>query len=97
MMTRVKSAAVYTTGTGYSIASDSDNSFSSRSPTARLVGFGAGAGACSAAVASYLNGRTGRSVDVNIELGTLHIDWAEDNHVYMTGPAEIVFTGEIHI
>ena len=54
-----------------------------------------GTGACSAVVASYLNGETGRSVDVNIELGTLHIDWAEDNHVYMTGPAEIVFTGEI--
>lgn len=56
-----------------------------------------GTGACSAAVASYLNGRTGRSVDVNIELGTLHIDWAEDNHVYMTGPAEIVFTGDIKL
>ncbi|PKM40956.1 MAG: diaminopimelate epimerase [Firmicutes bacterium HGW-Firmicutes-9] len=56
-----------------------------------------GTGACSAAVASYLNGETGRSVDVNIELGTLHIDWAEDNHVYMTGPAEIVFTGEIKL
>ena len=54
-----------------------------------------GTGACSAAVASFLNGRTGRSVDVNIELGTLHIDWAEDNHVYMTGPAEIVFSGDI--
>ncbi len=54
-----------------------------------------GTGACSAAVASFLNGVTGRSVDVQIELGTLHIDWAEDNHVYMTGPAEIVFTGEI--
>jgi len=56
-----------------------------------------GTGACSAAVASFLNGKTGRSVDVQIELGTLHIDWAEDNHVYMTGPAEIVFTGEIQI
>jgi diaminopimelate epimerase len=56
-----------------------------------------GTGACSAAVASYLNGETGRSVDVNIELGTLHIDWADDNHVYMTGPAEIVFTGEIKL
>ena len=56
-----------------------------------------GTGACSVAVASFLNGRTGRSVDVNIELGTLHIDWAEDNHVYMTGPAEIVFTGEINL
>lgn len=56
-----------------------------------------GTGACSAAVASFLNGHTGRSVDVNIELGTLHIDWAEDNHVYMTGPAEIVYTGEIKL
>lgn len=56
-----------------------------------------GTGACSAAVASFLNGKTGRSVDVNIELGTLHIDWADDNHVYMTGPAEIVFTGEIKL
>jgi len=56
-----------------------------------------GTGACSAAVASFLNGRTERSVDVQIELGTLHIDWAEDNHVYMTGPAEIVFTGEIKL
>ncbi len=54
-----------------------------------------GTGACSAAVASYLNGKTGRSVDVKLELGSLHIDWAEDNHVYMTGPAEIVYTGEI--
>ena len=56
-----------------------------------------GTGACSVAVASYLNGKTARSVDINIELGTLHIDWSEDNHVYMTGPAEIVFTGEIQI
>ena len=53
-----------------------------------------GTGACSAAVACVLNGRTGRSVDVEIQLGTLHIDWdATDNHVYMTGPAEIVFSG----
>ena len=56
-----------------------------------------GTGACSVAVASHLNGKTERSVDIQIELGTLHIDWAEDNHVYMTGPAEIVFTGEILI
>ena len=53
-----------------------------------------GTGACSAAVACVLNGKTGRSVDVCIQLGVLHIDWdAADNHVYMTGPAEIVFSG----
>lgn len=56
-----------------------------------------GTGASAAAVASFLNGRTARSVDINIELGTLHIDWAEDNHVYMTGPAEIVYTGQIEL
>ena len=30
--------------------------------------------------------------------GTLSIEWKEaDNHVYMTGPAEFVFDGEIEI
>ena len=53
-----------------------------------------GTGACSAAVACVLTGKTGRSVDVEIQLGTLHIDWSEaDNHVYMTGPATLVFSG----
>ncbi|MBR3130239.1 MAG: diaminopimelate epimerase, partial [Clostridia bacterium] len=53
-----------------------------------------GTGACSAAVACVLNSRTSRSVDVEIQLGTLHIDWSnEDNHVYMTGPATLVFSG----
>ncbi len=53
-----------------------------------------GTGACSAAVACVLNDKTGRSVAVEIELGTLLIEWSEtDNHVYMTGPAEIVFSG----
>ena len=54
-----------------------------------------GTGACGVAVASALNGLTERSADIHIELGALHIDWASDNHVYMTGPAEIVYTGEI--
>ena len=30
--------------------------------------------------------------------GTLEVEWREaDNHVYMTGPAEFVFEGEIEI
>ena len=53
-----------------------------------------GTGACSAAVACVLGNKTGRTVAVEIELGTLLIEWSEaDNHVYMTGPAEIVFSG----
>lgn len=56
-----------------------------------------GTGACSAAVACALAGKTGRKVAVEIELGTLLIEWSEaDNHVYMTGPAEIVFSGVIN-
>ena len=53
-----------------------------------------GTGACSAAVACVLTGKTARSVDVEIELGVLHIDWSNaDNRVYMTGPATLVFSG----
>lgn len=57
-----------------------------------------GTGACAVAVACVLNGRTGRSVDVELLGGTLHIEWQEsDNHVYMTGGAETVFEGEYFV
>ena len=54
-----------------------------------------GTGSCACAVGSYLNGFTGRSVDVQLYLGTLHIEYSEeDGNVYMTGPAAVSFTGE---
>ncbi len=53
-----------------------------------------GTGACAAAVASHLNGHTGKKVKVHLYAGALEIEWAGDGHVYMTGPAEEVFTGE---
>lgn len=53
-----------------------------------------GTGSCSVAVASFLNGRTGREVDIQLPLGTLHIEYREDDgNVYMTGPAAVSFTG----
>lgn len=53
-----------------------------------------GTGSCSVAVASFLNGRTGREVDIQLSLGTLHIEYREeDGNVYMTGPAAVSFTG----
>ena len=52
-----------------------------------------GTGACAAVVACVLNGLTGRRVTVLLEMGGLFIEWADDNHVYMTGPAEEVYTG----
>ncbi|MDH7569104.1 MAG: diaminopimelate epimerase [Armatimonadota bacterium] len=53
-----------------------------------------GTGACAAAVAGALNGRSGRKVTVHLPGGDLEIEWADDNHVYMTGPATEVFSGE---
>ena len=53
-----------------------------------------GTGSCGTAVLCAKNGLVGRSVDVHLELGILHIDWAEDGTVYMTGPAEIVFEAD---
>lgn len=53
-----------------------------------------GTGACAAAVASILKGFTDSKVSVVLRGGTLVIEWSKkDNHVYMTGPAEEVFTG----
>lgn len=53
-----------------------------------------GTGACATAVACVLNGLTGRKVTVHLKGGDLFIEWAEDNHVYMTGPAAEVFNGD---
>ena len=55
-----------------------------------------GTGACATAVAAVLTGRAGRKSDIVMDGGTLNIEWREsDNNVYMTGPAEFVFDGEI--
>lgn len=55
-----------------------------------------GTGACATAVAAALTGRASRRSEIRMDGGTLQIEWrTTDNHVYMTGPAEIVFDGEI--
>ena len=57
-----------------------------------------GTGACAVAVASYLNGFTGRSVDIELLGGHLEIVYDEKtNHVFMAGPATEVFSGEIDL
>jgi len=54
-----------------------------------------GTGACASLVASVLNKKTGRKAKMNLPGGTLYIEWANNNHVYMTGPAKRTFSGEI--
>ena len=57
-----------------------------------------GTGACATAVAAALTGKAGRVSQIVMDGGTLDIEWREsDNHVYMTGPAEFVFDGEIEL
>jgi diaminopimelate epimerase len=54
-----------------------------------------GTGACAVAVAGVLTGRTQRSIVAHLRGGDLRLNWSEsDNHVYLTGPAVEVFSGE---
>jgi diaminopimelate epimerase len=54
-----------------------------------------GTGASAVCVAGVLAGRADRKVTVHLLGGDLQLHWSEkDNHVYMTGPAVEVFSGE---
>ena len=54
-----------------------------------------GTGACAVCVAGVLTGRTERRITSKLLGGDLQLEWDEaTNHVYMTGPAAEVFTGE---
>jgi diaminopimelate epimerase len=55
-----------------------------------------GTGACAALVAAVLTGNSDRRATVELPGGCLQIEWAEtNNRLYMTGPADRVFTGRI--
>ncbi len=54
-----------------------------------------GTGASAVCVAGVLTERTAREVLAHLPGGDLNLEWREaDNHVYMTGPAVEVFTGD---
>lgn len=55
-----------------------------------------GTGACAVAVAAAALERAERSVTVRLPGGDLEVEWAADDRVWMTGPAEEVFEGELH-
>ncbi|MDO9527408.1 MAG: diaminopimelate epimerase [Gemmobacter sp.] len=52
-----------------------------------------GSGTCATAVAAHLRGLTGKRVIVDVDGGTLEIDWRDDG-VWMTGPTALVFSAE---
>ena len=55
-----------------------------------------GTGACAAVVAGVLTGKCDRTTAVELPGGVLEIEWSEvSGRIYMTGPAQRVFTGLI--
>lgn len=54
-----------------------------------------GTGACATSVAATLTQGRGRTNRIIMDGGPLVIEWGNDNHIYMTGPAVRVFEGEI--
>ncbi|KAB8320109.1 diaminopimelate epimerase [Tolypothrix campylonemoides VB511288] len=55
-----------------------------------------GTGACASLVAGVLTGKCERKATVELPGGPLQIEWSEiDQRVYMTGPAQRVFTGKV--
>ncbi|HXQ42908.1 MAG TPA: diaminopimelate epimerase [Candidatus Udaeobacter sp.] len=54
-----------------------------------------GTGACATLVAAARRKLTGRRGEVVLDGGTLLIEWLADNHVRMTGPVAVSFSGEL--
>ena len=54
-----------------------------------------GTAACAAAVSAVRKRFTDRKVTVELPGGPLTIEWTNDNHVLMTGPAELEFEGKL--
>lgn len=59
------------------------------------ITLGCGTGASAVCVAGVLSGKSGRSITAHLPGGDLKLQWQEpNNHVYMTGPATEVFSGD---
>ena len=56
------------------------------------VTLASGSSSCATAVAAARRGLTGRSVRIDLDGGSLMVDWRDDG-VWMTGPTMTVFTG----
>ena len=56
-----------------------------------------GTGACAALVAAHLLGLSQRKAQVTLPGGTLTIDWRDNNHIFMTGPAQRTFSGYMEL
>lgn len=53
-----------------------------------------GTGSCATLVAAVLNGLSENKAEIELDGGTLFVEWEDGGSVYMTGTAEHVFDGE---
>ncbi|MEO1790185.1 MAG: diaminopimelate epimerase [Pseudomonadota bacterium] len=60
------------------------------------VTLASGSSSCAVAVAAHRRGLTGRAVTIDLDGGTIDIDWRDDG-VWMTGPTAHVFTGTLTV
>ncbi len=56
-----------------------------------------GTGACASLAASVAGKKSGRKATLRLPGGSLDIELAKGNHVYLTGPAETVFSGSLQV
>ncbi len=56
-----------------------------------------GSGACAALVNAARRGLAGRQATVLVDGGALEITWRDDDHVLMSGPTAVAFTGELDL
>jgi diaminopimelate epimerase len=56
-----------------------------------------GTGACAALVAAVVTKRAERRATIHLRGGDLEIEWRDDDHVFMTGPAAEVFTADVDL
>ena len=54
-----------------------------------------GTGACATLVAAARRKLTGRWAEILLDGGRLEIEWLADNHLRMTGPVAVSFSGEL--
>jgi len=54
-----------------------------------------GTGACATLVSAARRKLTGRRAEILLDGGSLWVEWLADNHVRMTGPVAVSFSGEL--
>jgi diaminopimelate epimerase len=54
-----------------------------------------GTGACAALVAGHRRGLAKRKAEIVLDGGVLAVEWLKDDHVTLSGPAEVSFTGRL--